>query len=86
VVIFLVVLLVKVIFMVITIVDTTVMLLLPMLLSVYLEIRRFGDSEQQLWVLSCQGYNLGFQSHRLILLSTAQGREQWWRLWLVLAF
>lgn len=46
VVIFPVVLLVKVIFMVITIVCTAVMLLFPMFLSVYLKIRRFGDSKQ----------------------------------------
>jgi hypothetical protein len=67
----------------ITVIGTAITLFFFMLISIHLGIRVSQNSEQQLCILLCYGFSLGFQRCYAILISTTWRRERW-RLWIVL--
>jgi hypothetical protein len=77
-----VILLVKIIFLVVifqtiaTVLVAVVLLPLLVLFPVYLRVRQFQDSEQQLHILSCQGSYLGLQCYYSVWLVRLYDRLQ----------
>jgi hypothetical protein len=72
---FLAIILPTILFSVTLAIELVVMLFLFILISVHLGIGLFHIPEQQLCILSHQGFNIGFQRCYPILVSTSRGRK-----------